>query len=38
MESHEKKTLRYKEQDPEKVKEYQEKIKNTPKEKIAYVD
>ncbi len=38
MESHEKKTISYKEQSPEKVKEYQEKIKNTPEERIAYFD
>ncbi len=33
-----KKTLSYKEQNPEKVKEYNEKIKDIPEEKIAYVD
>ena len=33
-----KKTLRYKEQSEEKVKEYHEEIKDIPKEKIAYVD
>ena len=33
-----KKTLHYKEQDKEKVKEYHEKIKDIPKEKIAYID
>lgn len=33
-----KKTLSYQEQSPEKVKEYNEKIKNIPEEKIAYVD
>lgn len=33
-----KKTLRYKEQSEEKVKEYYEEIKDIPKEKIAYVD
>ena len=33
-----KKTLRYKEQDKEKVKEYHEKIKDIPKEKIAFID
>lgn len=33
-----KKTLSYKEQKPEKVKEYLEKIKDIPKEEIAYVD
>ena len=38
MESLEKKTLSYKEQSPEKVKEYKEKIKDIPKEKIAYID
>jgi len=38
MELHEKKTIRYKEQEQEKVKEYQEKIKDIPKEKIAYID
>ena len=38
MESLEKKTLSYKEQSPEKVKEYQEKIKDIPKEKTAYID
>ena len=38
MELHEKKTLRYKEQDKEKVKEYHEKIKDIPKEKIAFID
>ena len=30
--------LSYKEQSPEKVKEYQEKMKDIPKEKIAYID
>lgn len=38
LESHEKKKLSYKEQNPEKVKEYQEKIKDISKRKIAYVD
>jgi len=38
MESHEKKALYYKEQNSERVKEYQETIKNTPEERIAYVD
>ena len=33
-----KKTIHYKEQDPEKVKEYQEKIEDIDPEKIAYVD
>ncbi len=33
-----KKTLSYKEQSPEKVKEYQEKIKDIPEEKTAYID
>ncbi|MDE5772765.1 MAG: IS630 transposase-related protein, partial [Ruminococcus sp.] len=33
-----KKTLSYKEQDSEKVEKYIEKIKDIPKEKIAYVD
>ncbi len=33
-----KKTLQYKEQDPKKVIEYFRKIKEIPKEKIAYVD
>lgn len=30
--------MRYKEQNEEKVKEYLEKIKDIPEEKIAYVD
>ena len=38
LESQEKKTLCYKEQSREKVKEYQEKIKDIPEEKITYVD
>lgn len=38
MESQEKKVLHYKEQDQEKMKQYQQKIKNIPKEKIAYID
>ena len=33
-----KKTFFYKEQDPEKVKEYEEKTANIPKEKRIYVD
>ena len=33
-----KKTARYYEQDPQKVKEYLEKIKDVPKEKIVYID
>lgn len=33
-----KKTRRYKEQDPDKVAEYQEKIKNIDPETIAYID
>ena len=33
-----KKTTRYREQDPEKVAAYQEQIKDIPPEKIAYVD
>lgn len=33
-----KKTVTYKEQKPEKVKEYLEKIKDIPSEKIAYAD
>ena len=33
-----KKTTRYHEQEPQKVKEYLEKIKDIPKEKIIYVD
>ncbi len=33
-----KKIVHYKEQDPEKVAEYKEKIKDIPQEKIAYVD
>ena len=33
-----KKTTRYLEQDPEKVAAYQEKIKDIPSEKVAYVD
>ena len=38
MESHEKKTPFYKEQNKEKVKEYLEKIENIPQESINYVD
>jgi len=38
LESHEKKTLSYKEQNSEQVKEYLEKIADIPKERIAYVD
>ena len=34
----EKKTTRYYEQDPQKVKEYLEKIKDISKEKIVYID
>ena len=34
----EKKTTRYYEQDPQKVKEYLEKIKDISPEKIIYVD
>ena len=33
-----KKTTRYREQEPEKVAAYQEQIKDIPPEKIAYVD
>lgn len=33
-----KKTTHYHEQDPQKVKEYLEKIKDVPKEKIVYID
>lgn len=33
-----KKTKRYKEQDPEKVELYKEKIKNIPRDKIVYID
>lgn len=33
-----KKTLRYKERDPQKVEEYREKIRDIDPEKIAYVD
>lgn len=33
-----KKTKHYQEQDPQKVEEYKEKIKDIPQEKIAYVD
>ena len=33
-----KKTTRYYEQDPQKVEEYLEKIKNVSKEKIVYID
>lgn len=33
-----KKTTHYKEQSPEKVAKYKEKIKNIPKEKKVYVD
>ena len=33
-----KKTKHYQEQDPQKVKDYLEKIRDIPKDKIAYVD
>ena len=33
-----KKTARYYEQDPKKVKEYLEKIRNIPQDKIVYID
>ena len=35
---HEKKTTEYKEQNPEKVKLYQEQINGIPLENIAYID
>ena len=33
-----KKTLRYKEQDPQKVEEYREEVKDIPEDTMAYVD
>ena len=35
---HEKKTTRYREQDPEKVAAYQGQVKDVPPEKMVYVD